>query len=199
MKNPAIADKTSELDAIIRPLSAASYTVDYSWKDIARMLSWLAEGSGAEVELVPDFQRGHVWTQHQQEHFIENVLRGVVTLADLTIRFNAPAWNSAPSGDLSPRVQCIDGLQRLTAIRRFVNGEIRAFGLTAEDLNDSQYRVLEGAGGRFRMKVAIYTFQNRADLLQHYLDLNAGGTPHSPSEIDRVRKLLEDASIAKTN
>jgi hypothetical protein len=49
---------------------------------------------------------------------------------------------------------------------------------------------------RFRFKFEIFNFQIKADLLRHYLDLNAGGTPHSKEEIERVRKMLSDASVA---
>jgi len=184
---------TAELNAIVRPLAAANYEVDYDWRGCERMLQWLAEGTGQPVELVPDFQRGHVWTPGQQQHFIENVLRGVVSQAGLTIRFNAPSWEGSPTGDLSSQVVCIDGLQRLTAVRGFIRGEVRPFGLAAEEFNDSGYRVL-GPASRYRFRVAVHTFQQRADLLQHYLDINAGGTPHSEGEIARVRGLLSGLS-----
>lgn len=45
--------------------------------------------------------------------------------------------------------------------------------------------------------MAIHTFTRRADLLQHYLDLNTGGTPHSAEEIARVRGLLNRAPDAR--
>ena len=55
---------------------------------------------------------------------------------------------------------------------------------------------------RFRFRVAVFSFQTRADLLQHYIDFNAGGTPHPPEEIERVRALREleltKPSTAKT-
>ncbi|MEY2161403.1 DUF262 domain-containing protein [Rhodanobacter sp. FW106-PBR-LB-2-11] len=157
------------------------------------MLTWLAEGSGAPVELEPDFQRGHVWSTDQQRHFIENVLRGVVDQAGLALRFNAPAWDHAPTGDLGATVQCVDGLQRLTAVRRFLAGEVKPFGLPVQVFDATPFQVT-GASNRFRFRVMVYTFQNRADLLQHYLDLNGGGTPHSDAELERVRVLLRTAA-----
>lgn len=181
---------TAELDAIVRPLATAKYEVDYDWSGCERMLEWLAEGTGQPVELIPDFQRGHVWTAAQQQHFIENVLRGVVGQAGLTLRFNAPSWDHAPTGDLSAQVVCIDGLQRLTAVRRFLQGEVKPFGFTVHQLSSTRYGVLTHSV-RFRFRVAVHTFQDRTELLQHYLDINAGGTPHSESEIDRVRGLLQ--------
>lgn len=195
MSGPFSPISSNELIARIRPLSTASYAVDYSWSMVDRMLLWLAEGSGAAVELNPDFQRGHVWTEAQQQAFIENALRGVIDQAGYAIRFNAPAWESEPVGDLDPTVQCVDGLQRLTAVRRFVAGEVRPFGLHVDQLKGSAFRVV-GGSSQFRFRLMIYTFQWRADLLQHYLDLNSAGTPHSAAELERVRTALAMARIA---
>lgn len=176
-----------ELLRIIRPLATARYEVDYDWSRVEDMLEWLAEGSGQPVELCPDFQRGHVWTEKQQTAFIENVLREVVSAAGLTLHFNAPAWEDEPSGDLPPTVQCIDGLQRLTAVRRYIAGEVSPFGLSRSDMDGTRFSTRMT---RFRFRIAVHTFQTRTDLLQHYLDINAGGTPHSESELDRVRGLM---------
>lgn len=182
--------KNSELEKLIRPLPVARTAFDYGFKDVEKMLLSIADGTDHPVDLVPDFQRGHVWSEQQQGSYIENVLRGVVAASGLTIKFNAPAWDNEPTGDLNSTVQCIDGLQRLTAIQRFVKGELKAFGLSVTDFHGSSYSILQGAGGRFRMRVEIYTFQNKKDLVQHYLDLNTGGTPHSQAEIERVRAIL---------
>ncbi|MEN1450680.1 hypothetical protein, partial [Pseudomonas aeruginosa] len=46
---------------------------------------------------------------------------------------------------------------------------------------------------RIHMKIAIHDFTRRADLLDNYLSINAGGTPHSADEIERVRGLLAQA------
>jgi len=40
--------------------------------------------------------------------------------------------------------------------------------------------------------VAIHGFTKRSDLLNHYLSINSGGTPHSAEELDRVRALLAE-------
>lgn len=186
-------DPCADLTAIVRPLATASYSVDYPWSGCERMLTWLADGSGAPVELEPDFQRGHIWSPEQQRHFIENVFRGVVDQAGLSLRFNAPGWETTPTGDLPATVQCVDGLQRLTAVRRFLTGEVKPFGLPVEAFDRSPFQV-RGPSNRFRFRVMVYTFQKRADLLQCYLDLNAGGSPHTEAEIDRVRVLLRGAT-----
>ncbi|MFU5648574.1 DUF262 domain-containing protein [Pseudomonas aeruginosa] len=95
------------------------------------------------LELNPDFQRGHVWTPAQQVHFIENCLRGVVASSGLLIQFNSPSWNDdASESDLPPGLQCVDGLQRYTAVTEFVKGNVKPFGFTAKEISRTQFSAM---------------------------------------------------------
>lgn len=182
----AYTQRTEELCRVINPLRTAQYEVDHDWRHITTALERYREDYDG-LDLTPDFQRGHVWTTSQQRHYVENVLRGVVSSAGFVLQFNCPNWNDdSYEGELPRGFQCIDGLQRLTAVQAFLAGEVTPFGLSAEDLNGSGFSM---RGSKYRFRVAIHDFQTRTDLLQHYIDLNAGGTPHSTTEIDRVRNL----------
>lgn len=186
----AYCKRSEELASIIKPLRTARYEVDHEWRGLQKALDGYCKDYGG-LELNPDFQRGHVWTAEQQRHFIENILRGVVASSGFLIQFNCPNWElESYRGDLPQGFQCIDGLQRLTAVQGFMDGVVRPFGLHHEDLNGSRFSM---RGSSFRFRFAVHDFQSRADLLQHYLDLNAGGTPHTTAEIDRVRKLRNAA------
>lgn len=183
--------RTAELEQIIRPLRSASYECDHDWNYFQRALDGYAADYGG-LELNPDFQRGHVWTPDQQRHFIENVLRGVVSSSGFVVQFNCPNWDNADyEGDLPRGFQCIDGLQRLTAVTKFLSGNVRPFGLCPDDLEYSSFMIKS----KYRFRFAIHNFTRRVDLLQHYLDLNAGGTPHSSEEIDRVRQMRDQAAV----
>lgn len=185
----ASAVKTAALARIIRPLRTAQYEVDYEWAYFQKALADLDRDYGG-LEMNPDFQRGHVWTPQQQQHFVENVLRGVIPSSGFLVQFNCPNWDGDNyDGDLPKGVQCIDGLQRITAVFDFLAGKVRPFGFTVDDLAGSAFSIKS----RYRFRLAMHNFGFRADLLQHYLDLNAGGTPHSTEEIERVRKLRETA------
>lgn len=176
----------SALDALIRPLHSARSGCDYPFVEVEGALSRYERDYG--LNLLPDFQRGHVWNQAQQQHYIENIMRGVIPQGTLLIQFNAPHWDDdAYEGDLPREMQIIDGLQRLTAIRKFLAGEVRPFGLGLEDLEGSKYAINRSM---WHVRFAFHTFGNKAELISHYLALNAGGTPHSASEIERVRNLL---------
>lgn len=167
----------------VRPLRTARWQADYQWHRLEPAVVEMGEDFGG-LELVPDFQRGHVWTEAQQSHFIENCLRGVVAADGFLIQFNCPNFEFAGEGDLPDGMQCLDGLQRLTAITRFIRGEIAAFGYYAADLERTEF-----SPKRMHVKVAMHTFRWRTDLLDHYLAINSGGTPHSDSELERVRGL----------
>lgn len=180
----------ARLSKIIKPLRNSAYSCDIQWAYLDQALERYAENYGP-LELNPDFQRGHVWAPEQQLHYIENCLRGIVAQSAFVIQFNCPQWeNDKYSGDIDRGFQCIDGLQRLTAVKKFLAGDIKPFGLSVEDLDYSSFGV---KGVQWRFKFEIFDFQRKADLLQHYLDLNAGGTPHSKEEIERIREMLEKA------
>lgn len=173
-------DQSVDLNQLIRPMPMAKYEVDYGFNFVEKALEGLSEGSG--LNLVPDFQRGHVWTQAQQEKWIEAVVRGAISTSGLMIQFNSPAWdNNGYTGELPKTTECIDGLQRLTAIRKYMGGEICAFGHRVDFYAGTSFDAR-----RYRFRVAVHAFQSRDDLLQYYIDLNAGGTPHSAEEIARV-------------
>lgn len=113
-------------------------------------------------------------------------MRGVVASNSFLIQLNCPNWNQENAGsDLPAGFQCLDGLQRFTAVSEFVKGNVKPFGLTASEFNGTQV-----VANKLHMKVAVHDFKTRADLLDHYLAINAGGTPHSSDEIEHVRGLL---------
>ena len=136
----------------------------------------IAEG----LVLNPDFQRGHVWTEEQQTAYIEYLLMG--GLSGRTVYLNAKDIGS-PSLKAQDYV-CVDGLQRITAIRRFYRDEIPAF--------EHRYSQFEGKLNSIKLtiRVVLNDLQTREEVLQWYLELNTTGAPHSKEELDRVKALL---------
>ncbi|MEC4339629.1 MULTISPECIES: DUF262 domain-containing protein [Stenotrophomonas] len=180
----------TEAEAIVRPLSTWAYSVDISWAHLARALKNYAADYGLNLD--PDYQRGRVWTQQQQVHYLENVFRGLVPAETMVIQWACPHWDDhLYAGELPREMQILDGLQRLTTALRYLDGELRPFGRSVDDFKGTQYDV--SVRSRWRFRFGIHAFQTREALLSHYLDLNTGGTPHSEAEIARVRSLLEGA------
>lgn len=172
----------------IPPLTpAGQYTASVGFGFIEK---WLAEeAQHSDLQLDPDFQRGHVWNDEQAIRFVEYMLRG--GKGATTIYWNHAGYQRTPEphSDLGDSLLLVDGLQRLTAVRRFIAGEIPVFGHYVSEYEDPR-RVFGGGGPHLIFN--INNLQTRAEVLQWYLDLNAGGVVHSPEEILRVRRLLAD-------
>lgn len=132
--------------------------------------------------MCPDFQRGHVWTEHQQIAYVEYLLRGGLSGRDMF--FNCPSWHqTVPAGTYDEFV-CVDGLQRTTAILRFVNDELKVFGSKFSEYTDSMRMSMQ------TVRIHVNDLPSRADVLRWYIEMNAGGTPHTKEEISRVKDML---------
>ena len=189
-----ISDKERELYRLVRPLRHASYKVDVPLSRVESMITEFAKDAktmGGKLELNPDFQRGHVWSQDKQVAYIENLFRG---LSPATLRFNCAGWQGLKAkGDINPGdIVCVDGLQRLTAVRDFMAGKFTIFGnKTPEDLKGTSFDPSRSTSWRISME--MFEIPTRQQLLQFYLDINRGGVVHTQEELDRVSGLLEQA------
>lgn len=162
------------------------FTRDGSWECDYSLVSFVKFIEDAEKEeglqMNPDFQRGHVWTEEQQIKYVEFLLRGGKTAR--TIYLNNPNWNSRGREYPYKDYVCVDGLQRYTAVKRFVMNEIKVFGLLFNEFEGS-VRLTQG------LRINVNDLKTRKEVLQWYLEFNSGGTVHTQEELDRVRKLLE--------
>lgn len=144
-------------------------------------VKWIDEQiTDCGLQLNPDFQRGHVWTQEQQIKYIEYLLRGGKSAR--TIYFNQSGWMRDFKGDFV----CVDGLQRLTAVIKFINNEIPVFGYYYNEFEDRLHNV--------DLIFNVNNLKTRKEVLQWYIEFNSGGTIHTEEEINRVKKLLEQES-----
>lgn len=162
---------------------AAPYMVNTGWDYMFAKDGWLANQCEARegmsgLDLKPDFQRGHVWTEEQQISYVEYRLRGG-EMSGRHIFFNHPGWMKNWKGTFV----IVDGLQRLTAARRFMQNEIKAFGSYFNEYEDGLRLI------NVDFIVCVNTLKTRAAVLRWYLEMNAGGTPHSAEEIARVTEL----------
>lgn len=157
-------------------IEAGSYCVDMPLKMIPDKIKEWQDELG--LQLNPDFQRGHVWTEQQQIAFMEFILSGGES--GRIIYFNHPGWMNDFIGDFV----CVDGLQRLTAICRFFNNEIPVFGYFYGEFEDRLSSLVA-------MKFNVNRLKTKREVLQWYIEMNNGGTPHSAEEINRVKKLME--------
>jgi len=165
-------------------INSGSWECTYDLKSLVRTIEDWSNGIDINVklEMNPDFQRGNVWTEYQQIKFVESILKGGAKNARV-IYLNNPNWMRYNYRKYEDFV-CVDGLQRYTAIKRFINNEIKVFWYYYSEFEDSLRM-------KHDMRININDLPTRKDVLQWYLQMNTGGTVHTEEEINRVKMLLE--------
>lgn len=158
---------------------AGSYQVNMP---LRYLIDWLDENAKHGLDLEPDFQRAHVWTDAQRSAYIEFLLRG--GRSGRVLYFNCPDWMHGDTEDGYSDFVCVDGLQRITAIRKFLANELPAFGTLFRDFEGKLPLDVD-------VLVNVNTLKTKREVLVWYLEMNAGGTPHSGAELEKVRSLLE--------
>ncbi len=170
--------KTMKFKDIPQLTNPAHYRVNQGWKNLKDSLIYYQTEKLAKLDLDPPFQRGHVWTIKQQIAYVEFKLRGGSGSDEL--QFNCIGWMNDYKG---PFV-LVDGKQRLTAVLKFMNNELPAFGVYYNDFEDS----LGSMDPSFLF--CINNLPSMKAVLQWYLELNSGGTPHTKEELNKVREML---------
>lgn len=139
---------------------------------------WVKNG---EMELNAPYQRGHVWGETRQRNLIKSLLLGI-PIPSIVI-------NDRSSAGWDHRISCavIDGKQRITAIYKFMSGDLKVpgewFGLTGEvsfpDLPIPAQR-------RFRTHPIPFTegqlpsFEDEREVFEL---INFGGVPQGQSDV----------------
>lgn len=166
--------------ADIKSFSIANYRVNVSWGYLDKWLGEQVQDGAIGVDLDPDFQRGHVWTEDKQIAYVEYRLREGMSARDLY--WNHKSWGR--EYDREHKLVLVDGKQRLEAVRLFMNNKIPAFGALLDEYTD-KLRVVT-----VDFIMCVNDLKTRAEVLQWYLDLNSGGVIHTNDELDKVRELL---------
>lgn len=81
---------------------------------------------------------------------------------------------------------CVDGLQRITAAQKFIHNEIKVFGSYFDEYEDKM-RLVNNT-----LILNVNDLKSEREVLQWYIDMNVGGTPHTTEEIESVKKLIDD-------
>lgn len=133
-----------------------------------------------DINLSPDFQRNAVWDAKRKSRLIESIL--------LRIPLPAFYFSQRKDGTLS----VVDGLQRLTAIKDFMDGKLRLSELEyLTDLNGLSYDELRKKhhlyDKRFKLtKLSAYVIQPDSPVRVRYdifRRLNTGGRPLNNQEL----------------
>lgn len=170
--------KFSEMPSFI---VTGSTGIDVFFQDVPDEIEYLKTKG---LELNPDFQRGHVWNINQQQAFCEYALKG--GKSGKYIYLNCYKWSNGSNGTPDNPFVCVDGLQRLTAIMDFYKDKFKVFGHYASEFEDVPRGYLTN------MYFVINELQYKREVLQWYIEMNSGGTPHTESEINKVKEILNN-------
>lgn len=157
-----------------------------------RQLSFLIDEG--DLELNPDFQRNFVWDRNRQSLLIESMLLGLPLPSIYLSQYD------------DGKLTVVDGLQRITTIRRFLNNELRLSGLeylttfdgyTFEELKEK--KILSDLQLRQfnQIQIGCFVIDYRSpDRLKFDLfrRLNTGGKPLNRPEI---RNCLTRSEVQK--
>lgn len=155
-----------------------SSAVNVSWASLARR-----EKLMYDFELNPDYQRGPVWSEHQQRRYIGHCLTGGES---------PPIYVYRDRNEYDAPQEVVDGQQRLRAIYAFIGGQIPAEVYHRGAWIELWWKDFDEIDRRSRFFDAKITFGDwsREDRLRFYLRLNSGGVVHPAEELDRVRAML---------
>lgn len=134
---------------------------------------------GEELDLAPDFQRSFVWKMPQQVRLIESILMGIPLPA---FYFNQ---------DKHGAQQVVDGVQRLTTIKRFMSNQFPLKDddlISLKDVKNLTYDKLDSATKRrfSNTQIVAYIIEPQTpDALKYdiFNRVNTGGSPLSAQEI----------------
>lgn len=155
-----------------------SYQVDI-------MLRYLPEAINGYIKdynlnMSPDYQRGHVWTRKQQKAYVEYLLKG--GMSSRNIYFNCPGWGTT----FEQKMELVDGKQRITALLLFLNNEFPVFNSFYNEFTDK----IDSCN---TVKFCINCLKKKSEVIQWYIEMNAGGVVHTDEEIEKARNLMEEA------
>lgn len=158
-------------------IDCGGYACDIPWDYLEEWITSHKEYPGMDID--PDFQREHVWTEEKQIAYVEFVVRGGNSAK--SIWWNCPGWTFGPK----TKMVLVDGKQRLQAVRRFLNDEIPLLGYLFSEYESA----IMPSCCTFRMHVN--TLKTRREVLTWYLQMNSGGVVHTKNELEKVERLLK--------
>lgn len=140
------------------------------------------------LDASPDYQRGYVWTEEDQQRYLDSLVYGRDLGRFIIVKREYPFAR-----------QVLDGKQRINCLELFFRSEIPWRGRYFDEMNkadasDLRSRTIQVA----YLREGSYT---RADLLRIFLEVNQGGVPQSPVHLRHVEELLkqEEAKTASGN
>lgn len=135
--------------------------------------------------VLPPWQRPPTWDEDRKRAFIEGVFLGFPPGAIVTV---APDWSNGPGGIALVRPRSgwlIDGQQRVTAIRDFLQGHLAIFdGVRYQDLSRPQQ--IRRFDQIILTRIELPNNTEEDLLKQLYRRMNYGGVQHTHDDLCRL-------------
>lgn len=126
-----------------------------------------------QLDMNPNFQRGHVWDESRQIKLVEYILKGG-KIPD--ILFNRHDF----------KMVLVDGKQRLTAILKFLDNELPVFGgYYLKDIQEIEVLLLTTT-----ICFGINQLTSNDEIINWYVQINEGQVAHTEDEILLAKSFL---------
>lgn len=169
----AESDEAQETE---QPFDAEKIRVDQQMLSVKYMLELMDQDL---IELNPGYQRRRVWKDNKKKSLL---------IESLMLRIPIPAFYFYENED--GKYQVIDGQQRLTTIKEFVNGEFRLTGLEylGKEYNKRKFKDLNTKYIQriYRTQIAVNILDARSPknvIYDIFRRVNTGGVNLNPQEM----------------
>lgn len=159
-----------------QPFDAEKIRVDQQMLSVKYMLELMEQNL---IELNPGYQRRRVWKDNKRKSLL---------IESLMLRIPIPAFYFYENED--GQYQVIDGQQRLTTIKEFVNGEFRLSGLEylGKEYNKRKFKDLDTKYIQriYRTQIAVNILDARSPknvIYDIFRRVNTGGINLNPQEM----------------
>lgn len=159
-----------------RSFDAEKIRVDQQMLSVKYMLELMEQNL---IELNPGYQRRRVWKDNKRKSLL---------IESLMLRIPIPAFYFYENED--GQYQVIDGQQRLTTIKEFVNGEFRLTGLEylGKEYNKKKFKDLDAKYTQriYRTQIAVNILDARSPknvIYDIFRRVNTGGINLNPQEM----------------
>lgn len=148
-------------------------------------IQWIKSGA---LNFGAEYQRDYVWGHQEQQTFLRVLISGFpigsVALA------KAPDWDICDG----PYIEVVDGKQRLTTLKLFINNEIPIV-IGGEEIYWPEFtRSEQLAFGRPTLSAVILDDATEKDRIAYFVAVNFTGVPQSEEHRLKVLKLQERAA-----
>lgn len=129
------------------------------------------------IDMNPDYQRGHVWTEEDKVALIDSIFKGI----------DIGKFAFATKHDMDFYYEIVDGKQRMTAIIEFYENRFRYRGKFFNELSHRDQDYIEN----YHVSVADIRGADRNTVMKHFVAMNSQGRVMDSAHLEKVRAMIQ--------